>query len=509
MKRENAQQTYVNEYNSIRYLNLFRLFISLLFFSIIFERFGSFFGFKYSHDAARLISGLYLLFSILVWIMSVLHKSTSKRVGIYALIVDLPTVVVLALLLDGVQSGWAVLPVIIIGSFAMLSRNSLSIIMMPIAATLMLWFMPLLLGLNEERFDYSTVLLYSLTYFAIALLGMRQSQAYSRSLLVNQRQKKRISGLSSINAMIIDKMQSGVIAFDEEYKIILLNKSAAKILKTSEGRLLPPPLIKKIIAYKDTGENSLNLFGDDVLIDVVDADKKDGFRLLFIDDQNQINEKAQQTNLATIGQLSATVAHELRNPMSAIYSASQLLAESPDISEQDKELTDIISSQIERSNQIIEDILLMSKRHIPTKVSINLNDQLAKLKEDFCTQKLIDSDDFNISAMKHIVTIQFDLTMLNQVFWNLASNAIKHGEDHKVTVTVIDLKDMVFIDFKNSGPSFEPIVEESLFTPFFTTHNQGTGLGLFICREMCKANQAKLEYLRQEFQHVFRIHLKK
>jgi two-component system sensor histidine kinase PilS (NtrC family) len=509
MSQETIEGDQSNEYNSIRYLNLFRLFLSFFFFSIMFEKIGDFVGFNYSHDMARLIVVVYSAFSIIVWMASFFFKSEGRKIGVFALAIDLPILITIALLLNGINNGWAVLPVIVIGSFAMLSRNSIAILIMPIVATLLLWLLPKMLTKDSFQIDYSTILLYSLTYFAIALVGVRQSQVYHQSLLVNQRQKKRITGLSKVNALIIDKMPTGAIAFNNQYKIILVNEKAKKILKTSIDRLLPSQLIKKIISYRESGDRTLSIFGNDVLIDVVESKRKEDLGLLYIEDQNQINEKAQQSNLATIGQLSATVAHELRNPMSAIYSAAQLLAESENIDEEDKELTSIITSQIERSNQIIEDILLMSKRHIANKSPIVLNELLDRIKQDFCEQKLINPDQFVISKLNRPIEVMFDVTMINQIFWNLASNAIKHGEDNKLEVTVIDLKDFVLVDFKNAGEPFEPIVEESIFTPFFTTHNQGTGLGLFICKEMGKANQAKLEYIRQEFKHVFRLHIRK
>ena len=509
MQKQDIESDGNTEYKSIRYLNLFRLFLSFFFFSIMFEKIGNFIGFNYSHDMAKLVVVVYVAFSIIVWMASFFFKFESRRIGVWALTLDLPILITLALLINGINNGWAILPVIVIGSFAMLSRSAIAILIMPTVATLLLWFLPILFSLDEVKIDLSTIWLYSLTYFVIALVGVRQSQVYHQSLLLNQSQKKRITGLSKVNELIIDKMPSGAIAFNDDYKIVLINQKAKKILKTSVDRMLPSQLIKRIISFRESGDRTLSIFGTDVLIDVVESQRKGDLSLLFIEDQNQINEKAQQSNLATIGQLSATVAHELRNPMSAIYSAAQLLEESVNIDEEDKELTSIITSQIERSNQIIEDILLMSKRHIANKSEINLNETLARLKQDFCEQKLVEPENFVISTLNYTIEVMFDVTMISQIFWNLAANAIKHGEDNKLTVTVIDLKDFVLVDFKNTGEPLEAIVEESIFTPFFTTHNQGTGLGLFICKEMCKANQAKLEYLRQEFKHVFRIHIRK
>ena len=251
----------------------------------------------------------------------------------------------------------------------------------------------------------------------------------------------------------------------------------------------------------------MNLFGEEVFINIVNPSKN--INLLFLEKQSSLITKAQQANLATIGQLSATVAHELRNPMSAIYSASQLLLESPDLPEQEFDLAEIISKQIERANRIIEEILLMSKHHDATKIKIEIISYIKNIKAQFCEQELLLPEDFVEPKSNHKIYIDFDINMFRQVVWNLISNAIRHGETGTVEVEVVELEDEILIDFKNKGSELEPAVEVGLFTPFYTTHNQGTGLGLFICREMCNANQAKLDYLHQDFKHVFRIHVPK
>jgi two-component system sensor histidine kinase PilS (NtrC family) len=379
----------------------------------------------------------------------------------------------------------------------MLSRKPYAILAMPIAATILLWVLPKILGIANSEIVISNLLLYALTYFAIALVGIRQSQNYSQSLALTQKQKKRITNLSIINELIIDQMQSGIVAFNQQYEILLINKKAKEILKILNHRKLPMILIKKIIITQNSESHSFSIYGEDVLINLVDLDTKSDVRLLFIDQQSQINEKSQQINLATLGQLSATIAHELRNPMAAIYTASQLLNESEKIPPEDKELTDIISTQIERSNAIIEDILLMSKPHVSNKIKINLSDKINKFKAGFCLQNSIKNDnDITIEIADNSLSVNFDKSHLNQLFWNLTENAIKHGTDGKLSIVVNNLAEVILIDFRNNGDAFVPIVEESLFTPFFTTHTQGTGLGLYICREMCRSNNAKLEYLR-------------
>ena len=340
-------------------------------------------------------------------------------------------------------------------------------------------------------------------------MGIRQSQNYNKSVQLTKKQKAKITNLSQINKLIIDQMQSGVVAFDNEYRVIMINSTANNLLNLPRKTKLPNFLIKKIVATPKLSHKSLSIHGEEVLIRVVNKDKQSGLNLLFIEEQKQINEKSQQINLATLGQLSATIAHELRNPMAAIYSAAQLLNESEDIHQDDKAFSDIIINQVERSNEIIEDILLMSKPHFANQISFNLFEKLIKFREQLCTQHDFDFSHCEIKCENESLMINFDNTHINQLFWNLAENALKHGEDDSLTISVSNQEKFVFVDFINAGPSFEPIVEESLFTPFFTTHTQGTGLGLYICREMCRSNNAKLEYLRLDFKHVFRVHVKK
>jgi len=505
----NSKNHLSDEYKSIRYLNLFRLLLSFFFFSIIFKGVSGFLGFEYTLNIAKFIASIYLSLSILTWLASIVFKSNSVKIGLIALAIDLPFIIVLALLFDGINNGWVILPTITIGSFSILSRKPYAIFAMPIAATVMLWTFPYILGIESENIGYISKLIYSLTYFGIALVGISQSNTYTKTLLLSQRQKEKILDLSLINNLVIDQMQSGVIAFDQKYSIVLINKKAKEIFKLVKKQKIPTGLIKKIIATPDSRNKSITVNGEDVVFYLVNQEEKSGLNLLFIEEQKQINEKSQQINLATLGQLSATIAHELRNPMASIYSAAQLLQESPDIKDEDRQLAGIIAKQVERSNDIVEDILLMSKPHIANQKQMNLFEKLNNFKQEFCAQNKYKNENIIIDCPDETLLINFDTMHLNQLLWNLSENAFKHGSGDKISIVISNQEKSVLIDIKNDGEAFESIVEESLFTPFFTTHTQGTGLGLYICREMCKSNGAKLEYLRLEFQHVFRIHVRK
>jgi len=384
--------------------------------------------------------------------------------------------------------------------------------LMPIIASFLLWFLPkFIIGIEEHHINLSTIMLFTFTYFAIAFVGIRQSQAYQHSLLLSQKQKKSLLNLSQINKLIVDKLQFGVVAFDKNFSIALINQKAQEIIKVKENEKLPDKLQDKLvneIITKHSNKN-YNIYGEDLLLDVVDLSENSTIRLLFIEQQSSINRKSQQINLANLGQFSAIIAHELRNPMAAIYSAAELLNESPELNEEDRQLTSIISNHIERSNRIIEDILLMSKPHLAKQARINLSEKLIKFKHDFLTQHPDNEQKIQLKIHRNAIFVNYDNTHLNQLLWNLTENAHKHGEDKQLVIETSEKNHDIYLDFKNIGKAFSQKVEDNLFTPFFTTHTQGTGLGLYICREMCKANNSKLQYFYQHPYHIFRVHLQK
>lgn len=498
-----------NEYNSIRYLNMFRLLLSIFFYLKIFTGIEASISYKYSQDLASIIAGFYLSFAVIVWFISGLYKSKIITIGLASLIIDLPFIISLTLLMDGLNNGWVILAVITIGSFSIISHKSWSIFAMPVIAVIMLAVLPRLLGLNNVEKEIPNIIMYTFIYFAIAFVGIRQSQSYNQSVLLTTLQRKKIMNLSVLNSIIIKQMQSGVVAFDKNFKVIQINNKANEVVKAKAGQLLPPVLIEKITSAPEAKNINASIYGEDIIITIVIADKIEEISLMFVEKQADINKKAQQANLATIGKLSATIAHELRNPMSAIFSSSELLQESETIDSEDSELLDIIVSQIARSNSIIDDILMMSKPHIAEQTRINLSLVLEEFKLYYSEQKNIDINTITIKKDNSISLISFDISHLNQLLWNLTENAFKHGEDNHVSIEVNNQTNYVLIDFINNGKTFSQNTEENLFTPFFTTHTKGTGLGLFICKEMCISNNAKLEYLRPESQHIFRIHVKK
>ncbi len=489
------------EKRNLQYLNLFRIFISLFFFALIHFKLGELFNVLYFHRFAAITSKLYLFASVVIYVVCIFAaQKTASITGKIGLFIDVPMLIYLAYSIDGVAAGLAILPILTIGSAAILFRKPHNILLAPIAAAILLWFTPQLVGLPAQmQIQWNSFLPHALAYFAIALVGIRQSISYYASVSLTQRQHKRISSLQSINQTIINKMNNGVVVFQDDGVIIQANKSAKKMLDLNDEVFLPERLMQAIKEQPD-GTVYQNDKGTDIFISLAKLMEESRLRLMFLEDSKLLKKTAQQLNLASLGKLSSTIAHEIRNPLSAINTAAQLLEESEKINQEDKELTQIISAQTARANKIIEDILQISRRKIAQSEVISLNAFLVKFKETFCGIKKIDPKGLELVVSRDF-TLTFDQNHLTQIIWNLASNALIHAETHHIQIIAHEGT----LDVKNPG---EPIPEdkrEELFNPFFTTHTKGTGLGLYICRELCKANNATLNYLHANGFNIFRI----
>jgi two-component system sensor histidine kinase PilS (NtrC family) len=228
----------------------------------------------------------------------------------------------------------------------------------------------------------------------------------------------------------------------------------------------------------------------------VRPDNPHGDITLFLEDTGEIQQQAQQLKLAALGRLSASIAHEIRNPLGAISHAAQLLGESSDLDPADRRLTGIIHNHCQRMNGVIENVLEMSRRRLPSPVRLNLTEYLNDFADSYretagnvCMELCVDSPD---------TEVRMDRRQLDQVLTNLVANAARHSCAHSGTPYVrieggVDPRtERPFVSVIDRGPGVSEAEAEKLFEPFYTTEASGTGLGLYISRELCEANQARL-----------------
>lgn len=504
-KKKQATSRYLAnvEIRNLHYLNLFRLFVALFFVFLADNKLTKLFTVIYLHGWTLSVSVYYALFSVLVIVAVWASKlKTATNISRGGLFVDILAIIYMTYAVNGINQALGILPVLSIGSSAMLYRRPGVILLAPIVASILLWVMPIIMkipiGLQPSQ---STLLLHALGYFSIALLGIRQSISYRTSISLTQTQKQTISGLESINQFVLDKMRSGVIVYQGDHVVIQINEVAKKLLHLNNEIFVPENLIKTIEENPEgavfTTEN-----GTEYYVTKVELDGPSFLNVLILEDSKLLKHTAQQLNLASLGKLSSSIAHEIRNPLSAIKTAAQLLAESENLNQEDISLSEIISNQTERANSIIEDILQMSKRKQAKLEPVNLYEFVNDFKQRFCVIHELPQHNVDIKIDKKI-TIEFDAQHLNQIIWNLSSNVLKHSGQEKIHIYYED----EHLDVKNPGEELSQTIQNELFEPFFTTHNRGTGLGLHLCLEMCKANHADLHYLHESGYNIFRIDL--
>jgi two-component system sensor histidine kinase PilS (NtrC family) len=219
--------------------------------------------------------------------------------------------------------------------------------------------------------------------------------------------------------------------------------------------------------------------------------------VLFLEDLSRVQAQARQMKLAALGRLTANIAHEIRNPLSAISHATELLQEEGGLNETANRLLNIIHDNAQRLDRMVQDVLKLNRRDRALTEQIVLADFLRTFAHQFCSIERIDPRVLAFEGCEAVVS--FDRSHLNQVMWNLCRNALRHcrGQPGSICMRVDRgaKPDRVRLSVVDDGPGIAPQHRPHLFEPFFTTVATGTGLGLYIAREVCEANAASLEYV--------------
>jgi two-component system sensor histidine kinase PilS (NtrC family) len=221
--------------------------------------------------------------------------------------------------------------------------------------------------------------------------------------------------------------------------------------------------------------------------------------IVFLEDTSLLAERVQQSKLAALGRLSASIAHEIRNPVGAMSHAGQLLGESANISAEDRRLTEIIRNNADRVSGIINNVLRLSKREETHVERLLLQAWSAEFHEEFCETMQLPPERVRVSGLAAGIEVRADPSQLRQIVWNLCENALKHGAQRNPD-EVVELRygrmnptARPFLEIADRGPGVAAEHAERIFEPFFSG-GRGTGLGLFLARELAQTNGATLLY---------------
>lgn len=354
--------------------------------------------------------------------------------------------------------------------------------------------------------------LYGLSYFATATLcfvlgkQMRETEALAEQRGID------LANLAQINELIIRRMKTGVLVVDDANRVHRWNESAWALMgnpKPGQRDLgsVAPELSRRLYHWRTTGkiETTAVALAEGVP-EIIPrftklASNDDNNVLIFLDDTSLVSRRAEELTLSSLGRLSASIAHEIRNPLAAISYSAQLLAESEELSDADKRMVEIINNHCSRVNEIVENILQLSRRERSRPESIDLSLWAQHFVEEYKSGNDIGVDQLRAVIQGRHVEALADPQQLQQVVWNLVQNALRYGrlpgESARVSVVprLAGEKGPPLIEVIDRGPGIPAKVAAQIFEPFFTTHEYGTGLGLYLARTMCDANQATLEYV--------------
>jgi two-component system sensor histidine kinase PilS (NtrC family) len=311
----------------------------------------------------------------------------------------------------------------------------------------------------------------------------------------------------------VQHLRESILVVDEANRIRLINDTAARLLAGQEARAgavlgeVSPRLMYLLEAWRRQTHDRRDSGGEVVSVDggtvirphfVSLSERGAGPVLVFLEDTSVVSERVQQSKLAALGRLSASIAHEIRNPVGAMSHAGQLLSESPSLTADDRQLTDIIAKNAVRVSQIIENVLQLSRRDSTRQERVELASWVAGFVAEFRATLQLDENAIALEPVPEGIEVHFDPSHLHQVLWNLGDNALKHGAGARSPVLLragrIASTGRPYLEVADRGSGIEPVHAERIFEPFFTNGTGGTGLGLFISRELCQTNGALLAY---------------
>jgi two-component system sensor histidine kinase PilS (NtrC family) len=208
----------------------------------------------------------------------------------------------------------------------------------------------------------------------------------------------------------------------------------------------------------------------------------------------RVQAEAQQIKLAALGRLTANIAHEVRNPLSAISYATELMQEEMGDARQQR-LLQIVLDNTQRINQIVQDVMQLNRRDRAQAQVFELEAMLGTFVDEFDLAERLDPGLVAIKGMPG-AEVLFDRGHLRQVLWNLCLNALRYGRKlpGSLQLAIVEEGGHVILNVLDDGPGVPLEQQGKLFEPFFTTATEGTGLGLYIAKELCEANGARLEY---------------
>ena len=506
------QQHSLQRSTILRVYNYYRILISFLFLFLFLDRhFQEFVG-SANPKLFQTTILVYLGANILIGLTTLFVRTEILSKTAPSFVILIGDIIGLTLLMSasgGVSSGLGNFLIFTVAFGGGLIRGRVSTVLPAIAFILTIYdeFYLFFLNQNEVQSFFQAGIL-GIVYFVANILFQTLSQKL-------RRRETEVFTLEQINQLIVDKMRTGVVVISADDEIKLINDAGKEYLKIPSvpqipSERLPYSLTDELTEWKTnpikgsmtfhTHDSSPELLAQFSPLTTPD---KESDTLIFIEDSTEVQRQAQQLKLASLGRLSASIAHEIRNPLGAISHAAQLLRESQNLDRGDQRLSEIIQSHCVRLNGVIENVLQLSRRKAAEPRRLVLNDWVQEFIEEF-SAGVPDHPTFEVHIEPTETTINVDPLHLAQVLGNLCQNGLRYSKKHtgearlKIKGGIEPTTQVPYLEIIDYGTGIDDEFAPNLFEPFYTTETAGTGLGLYLSKELCEANDARLSYKRAD-----------
>jgi two-component system, NtrC family, sensor histidine kinase PilS len=352
-------------------------------------------------------------------------------------------------------------------------------------------------------------------YFLLTAIGMLLGRTVADSERLAISRSEDIRRFAQVNQMVISELTDGVLAVNSDGQIIMSNPRARRWLTGDEAAMVGQQSIDELSAtlaqrWRSFMHHGSTVDGSPITVNIgprgegetglakskvlaprfmpIDMTQNEG-TIIFLEDLDQAQSEAQQIKLAALGRLSASIAHEIRNPLSAIKQAAQLLAEELQGSEQAVSLAQIIDKNTERIDRIVRDVSLLGRRDRGSPEMLSLPHKAKECIEELIP--LINAHGGYQLAASSDVKVRVDKSHLEEMLNNLLSNAWRHSKKHKgsvrVTIGSNNETQRAIIAIVDDGEGVPKNMIDKIFEPFFSGSGS-TGLGLYLVRELAQAS---------------------
>ena len=450
--------------------------------------------------------------------------------------IDIAVISLLYLSAGGARSGLVILYLFPLAGAAILAPLLLAMFAASLVALFLLAETVYQVFMEDRGTPMMQAGLYGATFFAIVVLVNRLAEKVIGQEELALRRGADLAIQQSINRLVIADVGDGILVAGRDGRIFASNPAAQYMLgltdEDTECKLSDKPALEPVaqafaIWLKETG-GEVGRPGQRAAFVTVKPDYDSGAEargaawqgrrelvahlklrfaridtptevaercVIFLQDVTAIENRAQELKLASMGRLTASIAHEVRNPLSAIGHATALLAE--DLNEPTHtRLLKIVSDNVARVNRMVEDILQLSRRVQPNGEPVHLGPFLEEIKAEFDETHSLPNDIVWLGNTGTL-PVRFDALHLREVVVNLLNNAVRYASGTAGSIRIYLVTDTAMrmeLHVQDDGPGITPDVRSHLFEPFYTTSSKGTGLGLYLARELCLNNEAMLDY---------------